>query len=466
MQPGACSLYNRHYPKGIQMTVLVLIHTILFLLFWLTNLSFQQDMNEFLADATGLQVDFLLIFLLFSFGIALWSAARLALRKKPRKPNPSWPFNSFGGFYLVFFYGSFIVLFIKNPVQVARLGQLLQYFRIFPDAILLLLAVWGLRLLLGKMGRLWQKALLIFAFLVLWLAPVFWTPGLVYHGALPQKPRLMAHRGASTLAPENTLASMQIASRLGVYGLETDITVSYDGTLFLMHDSTLARTTDVLQIFPGREKDPADRFTWGELSQLDAGQWFIGRALYQDEPIPSFGEILRIVHENHLHLIFDLRTPSVDHPFADQTLSLCLAEIQAAGVASQTWVLAGLDEIPIIRATLPGAVLAKGLDYGNAPAPEELSAAGYQLVNSEFGLSNWKIRAYEDAGLWVNIWTVDQPWQYSRLWLAGADSVTSNNIQAMIALSRPVMAMSYSIYLLVWGLIRVVAATLVAIRRK
>jgi glycerophosphoryl diester phosphodiesterase len=224
------------------------------------------------------------------------------------------------------------------------------------------------------------------------------------------------------------------------------------------HDATLERTTNVAEIFPGREKDPAERFAWAELSQLDAGKWFQGRAFFPDEPIPTLAEVLRIVGENHLRFICDLRIPAADHPFAAQTLDLYLAEIQAAGVASQTWVLAGPEEVPVVRAALPGAILARGLDYGNAPAPQELAAAGYQLVNSEFGLSNRMIRAYGEAGLWVNIWTVDEAWQYSRLWLAGADSVTSNTIQDFIALSRPVMALPYSIYLVVWGLIGIGAA--------
>jgi glycerophosphoryl diester phosphodiesterase len=450
------------------MIFVVLVHAFLFFVFWITNLSFKDEVNQFLADTTGVHVDFLLIFLLLSLGMAIWCITLLPWRKKASWSGLRWPFKAFGSFYLVFFYGSFVVLFIKNPVQLARLGQLIQYFRVFLDALLLLFFAWGLKLLLMKTGKLWQKALLISAFILLWLVPVVWTPGLVYRGALPAKPRLMAHRGASRLAPENTLASMQIASKLGVYGLETDITISYDGVLFLMHDSTLERTTNVAEIFPGREKDPADSFTWAELSQLDAGQWFKGPVPYTGEPIPTLAEILQIIQEDHLRFIYDLRIPSADHPFADQTLSLCLTEIQAAGIAPQTWVLASLDEIPFIQALLPEAILAKGLDYGNVPPPQELVDDGYQLVNSEFGLSNRMIHAYQKAGLWVNLWTVDEPWQYSRLWLAGADSVTSNNIQAMNVLSAPIMALSYSIYLIVWSLIGIATVVIlfVLVRSK
>lgn len=448
------------------MAVVVFIHTILFLVFWLTNLSFQQAVNKFLSDATGLGVDFLRIFLIFAILVFLWSVVRLALRRNARKAGPRWMYNAIGGFFLIFFYASFVVLFLKNPVQLARLGQFTQYFRIFVDAVVLCLAAWGLRVLLKRMDKRWQKSAAVLAFLAIWLVPVFWTPGAVYRGPLPEKPMLMAHRGASMLAPENTLASMQAAASLDVYGLETDIVVSYDGQPFLMHDATLERTTNVADIFPGREKDNAESFTWDELTQLDAGGWFGGETLYPGEPIPTLTEMLQIVQKNDLVLIYDLRIPSEGHPYADRALDLTLAEIKASGAASRTWVLASLDEIPVVRAALPGSILAKGLNYRNATSSQELVQAGYQLVNSEFGLSNRRIHAYQTAGLWVNLWTVDEPWQYSRLWLAGANSVTSNYAHILLGIARPVMAIPYSRYLVIWGMIGIIAAGICSARPK
>lgn len=444
------------------MTLAALIHTIVFLLFWLTNLSFQRDVNRFLADTTGLKVNFIVIFIIFSLLVGAWSAIRRLVRGTNKIERGF--FLGFSIFYLVFFYGSFAILFIKNPVQLPRLGQLILYFRLFFDIALLFFAAWILRTRVKVSG--WKRWLPAGGLFLLWLIPVLWTPGNVFRGTLPAKPLLIAHRGASQLAPENTLAAMERAAELGVYGVETDITISRDGILFLMHDSTLERTTSVQQVFPSRLKEPADSFTWQELSQLNAGEWFItqdpyhtvasGRVsadnaiLYKSEPIPALADLLKIVKDNNLHFIYDLRIPRSDHPFAAQTLDLCLEEIKAAGIAPRTWILASREEIPAIRAILPEAVLAKGLDYGQSASPEELVRDGYQVVNSEFGLSDGRIRAFRRAGLWVNLWTVDEPWQYSRLWLAEADSVTSNNIKALIALPMPVMAMKFGTYLFLW----------------
>ena len=442
------------------MILVILIHALLFLAFWLTNLPYQNTLNNFLASATGQQMNFLLIFMIFAGLVALWSALRLALRRDIRKTSPAWLYFSVGIFFLVFFYGSFTTLFLKNPAQLYRLGQLFQYFRIFVDAGILLLAAWGLRRWVrDSSGK--KKVLVSASLLIIWLIPIFYTPGNVQRGVLPEKPRLIAHRGASTLAPENSLASMQAAANLGVYGLETDISVSTDGVLFLMHDSSLARTTDVAQVFPGRENDPAESFSWDELSQLKADKLFDGRTIYPGEPIPTLEAMLQVVKENNLHFIYDLRIPSAGHPYADKALDVCLEEIRAAGVADHAWILTQPEEIDRVRSTVPNAILAAGIGYNdNPPSPAALVADGYQVVNSVDNLTNQKIHAYQAAGVWVNLWVVDEPWLYSHFWLAGVNSVTSSYVQTLAAMPHPIAAMPYPVYLAFWGVAGLLAVRL------
>ena len=107
------------------MTLLILIHALIFLAFWLSNQPYQMTLNNFLIGATGWKVNFLLVFLLFAGLVGLWSAARLILRRYGRRGGPAWPYAATGVFFMVFFYGSFIFLFVKNPAQLYRLGQLL-----------------------------------------------------------------------------------------------------------------------------------------------------------------------------------------------------------------------------------------------------------------------------------------------------------------------------------------------------
>ncbi len=85
---------------------------------------------------------------------------------------------------------------------------------------------------------------------------------------------VIAHRGARSLAPENTLAAARRAHALGADLWETDTAVSADGGLFLMHDDAMTRTTDVAAKFPDRVPAPFSTYTLAEIRTLDAGSFF------------------------------------------------------------------------------------------------------------------------------------------------------------------------------------------------
>ena len=84
----------------------------------------------------------------------------------------------------------------------------------------------------------------------------------------------IAHRGARSLAPENTMPAFLKAWQVGAHGIETDVRVTSDGTLVLFHDNTLRRTTNVANLFPQRKNNPLHTFTLEEILRLDAGTWY------------------------------------------------------------------------------------------------------------------------------------------------------------------------------------------------
>ena len=94
---------------------------------------------------------------------------------------------------------------------------------------------------------------------------------------------IIAHRGARSLAPENTLAAARKAHAVGADLWETDVAVSADGQLFLMHDDAMMRTTDVAERFPDRVPAPFSTYTLAEIRTLDAESWF-----ERDDP---FGQV-------------------------------------------------------------------------------------------------------------------------------------------------------------------------------
>ncbi len=89
-------------------------------------------------------------------------------------------------------------------------------------------------------------------------------------------PVVVAHRGASGYAPENTLAAVDAADALGIDWVENDVHRSRDGVLVVLHDTDLKRTTDVEEVFPDRAPWAVKDFTAAELAKLDAGSWFEG----------------------------------------------------------------------------------------------------------------------------------------------------------------------------------------------
>ena len=94
---------------------------------------------------------------------------------------------------------------------------------------------------------------------------------------------VIAHRGARSLAPENTLAAARKAHALGADLWETDVAVTADDQLVLMHDDAMTRTTNVADIFPERVPAAFSTYRLAEIRSLDAGSWF-----ERDDP---FGQI-------------------------------------------------------------------------------------------------------------------------------------------------------------------------------
>src|SRR5581483_9352153 len=95
--------------------------------------------------------------------------------------------------------------------------------------------------------------------------------------------KVIGHRGAAALAPENTFAGFNLALELGVDGIETDIQKTKDGKLVLFHGVLLDKTTNGTGAL--QEK------TWQELHQLDAGSWFSSD--YAGETIPLLVDVLK-----------------------------------------------------------------------------------------------------------------------------------------------------------------------------
>ncbi|MCW2914439.1 MAG: glycerophosphodiester phosphodiesterase [Actinomycetia bacterium] len=118
----------------------------------------------------------------------------------------------------------------------------------------------------------------------------------------------IAHRGASAYAPENTLAAFREAARRHADLFELDVRQTRDGKLIIMHDATLARTTNVERVFPKRGPWRVEDFTLAEVRRLDAGSWKGKR--FKGERVPTLGETLRAMNGRGLGLLLEIKAPA------------------------------------------------------------------------------------------------------------------------------------------------------------
>ncbi|WP_310728332.1 glycerophosphodiester phosphodiesterase family protein [Streptomyces sp. N2A] len=122
---------------------------------------------------------------------------------------------------------------------------------------------------------------------------------------------VIAHRGASRYAPENTLAAVDAAHRRGLIWVENDVQRTKDGRLVVIHDTTLKRTTDAAKMFPGRAPWRVGDFTAAEIARLDAGSWFGKR--FAGERVPTLADYLRRLDRNGQRLLLEIKSPK-DYP--------------------------------------------------------------------------------------------------------------------------------------------------------
>lgn len=104
------------------------------------------------------------------------------------------------------------------------------------------------------------------------------------------RPLILAHRGASAHAPENTLAAFELALTQGTHGVELDAKLSADGEVVVIHDPTVNRTT--------QEKGCVSKLTLAALRELDAGSFFSEK--FSGERIPTLSEVFEVIGKRAL----------------------------------------------------------------------------------------------------------------------------------------------------------------------
>ncbi len=244
-----------------------------------------------------------------------------------------------------------------------------------------------------------------------------------------RRPLVIAHRGYSAIAPENTLPSFERAKDVGADLVELDYHHTRDGQLIVIHDGTLDRTTDAVRRWGGKDLR-VDQRTLAELRELSAGDWF--QPPFPGVRLPTLEEALSTIQRGGVTLI--------ERKGGDAAACIALLRshkwVNHAVVQSFDW-----DYLRDYRRQdadqVLGALGPPGSKGGRklTDSEKELSAAwldevksiGAQWVVWNRQVSAESVNAAHQRGLKVWVYTIDDPEFAGTLLDAGVDGIITNN---------------------------------------
>lgn len=241
-------------------------------------------------------------------------------------------------------------------------------------------------------------------------------------------PRVIAHRGASAQAPENTLASARLGVALGAQGVECDLHRTADGALVVLHDHHLRRTTDAMTALPQHGPWHVGDLTLDEVHRVDAGSWF--GPSYAGEPVPTLGSWAAAVGIQS-HLLVEVKDPW-RYPGIARDLQVELQRVGALrrAVAERRVVIQSFDRAWIegFRELMPEVTVGVLSEY---PLPvltiERVAAYADQLNLSCWAARRETVARAQDRGLQVYAWTANSRYQLWRARRAGVDGVITDH---------------------------------------
>jgi len=235
---------------------------------------------------------------------------------------------------------------------------------------------------------------------------------------------IIAHRGYSARAPENTLVALGAAISAGADAVEFDLHVTSDGVAVLFHDDTLMRTTD-------GEGALRDR-TLPELRRLDAGSWF--GAEFVGEPVPTLAEALALVRGRVGRVYPEIkgyRARADLDGMADSVAGQALVE--KAVFISMDW-----SALEHLRSTYEDVNVGYIVEKASRARDGIARAAGdtHALVDFDARLLLADPTLVDEAirrDVELAVWTVDDPVVASRLHGLGARRITTNRVADLLA---------------------------------
>lgn len=235
-------------------------------------------------------------------------------------------------------------------------------------------------------------------------------------------PRWIAHRGAGTLAPENTLAAFRLGAQHGYRMFECDAKLSADGEVFLMHDERLERTTSGHGV--------GGDLTWHALSELDAGGWH--SAEYAGEPLPRLEAIARFCLANGHKLNIEIKPTTGTERCTGEAVAQLAARLWAH--ESVPPLLSSFQAEALAGAKAMAPDLPRGLLLGSLSEGwlEQARSLGCVAVICDYALWDAEtLMRVRDAGMRALAYTVNEPEEAETLAALGIDGIITDRVDLL-----------------------------------
>ncbi|MBN1559131.1 T9SS type A sorting domain-containing protein [candidate division KSB1 bacterium] len=239
-------------------------------------------------------------------------------------------------------------------------------------------------------------------------------------GALVGSTKIIAHRGASSVAPENTLAAFSKAVEFESDYFELDVQVSADDSLVLMHDETVDRTTD------GAGK--VSSLSFEQLRSLDAGSWFA--AEFAGERIPTLAEALDLALASSYRAGVVIEIKANTATIVEKAVAEVVKRQMQDRVIVSSFTFDHLSRVKNVDATIPvqlfGTITESHID--------QVAGIGGEWVGTDGAITQPFLAAAHAKNVLVNKWTVNSAAEMSSLMQLGLDAMTTNYPQTARAL--------------------------------
>lgn len=245
-------------------------------------------------------------------------------------------------------------------------------------------------------------------------------------------PRWVAHRGAGKLAPENTLAAFRLGAQYGYRMFECDAKLSSDGVPFLMHDSTLDRTTNARHVLGPGPSNVAGDHPWSELAKLDAGSWH--SRSFAGEPLPTLENAARFCVANGYFLNIEIKpTPGTERATGEVVARHAARLWNDVSVSPllTSFRPEALEGALVTAAHLPRGLLLDTLWDGWFDVAQKLECAA--IVCNQALWDAPMVKRVHDAGWRCLSYTVNDEWSAQRLMSLGTDAVITDRVDLFSA---------------------------------